>query len=678
MPSNENNSIAFSSSSVHEKYQKRALAAISKDFEEDPGGRFLLVIPTGGGKTITAIRSINAMYSQGILDDSTDHVLWVTHRNFLTDQAKESLSKFEEGWPEEKSYRHCVRPMMQAAALRHIETETPALIVIDECHHVTEDNSWSPFFDLSSGILGLTATPSRHDAKPLPFDRESFSIGFPELIADRVILSPEVRRKKTQMEFGFSNMDEDGLSELNNPQRNKKIIEAIIEAKDDYKKIIVFVGTIAHVKDLCQQMKQSKLADHYDKIGYVIGNENSECISRKDFLKMYADQKRSIVVNAGVLTEGFDDPTVNTIVMAHPTNSKLVYMQSMGRGVRRDEADINKKAFLLEVVDHLPNIRYRIDNRWLFSDISDALEPAVEDRTYSTLEKLKNNLTKIYDDYSVPDNFREYPEELDPTNRLSMLLFKCYVDAETYKHLPVLMGSKTNRKMVTDFYNYMSLNVPKYARESYNHEHIFGRMIDTDGIKILDQPLHSRLIYDAFINAARILPTREHMSDTTQKNFLVKLNKWPEYSDDRFDRHMEHYGWGPKYGNRKPWVTFVSLRYQEAEISEELQDFIDSLVNKESIKRSIQEITYQEGDYLVRFPLPLENYVGEIMDGERHARFAGIIEELRGLRALHREESGQREIVDKYLGGLKLPFRYGLTPSLSTIVREGIDYAIKL
>ena len=65
--------------------------------------------------------------------------------------------------------------------------------------------------------------------------------------------------------------------------------------------------------------------------------------------------------------------------MATPTNSILYYLQCIGRVVRTPEDYSNARAHVIEIIDRLPNVSYRIDNRWLFAEISDFLEPKIED-----------------------------------------------------------------------------------------------------------------------------------------------------------------------------------------------------------------------------------------------------------------------------------------------------------
>ena len=105
---------------------------------------------------------------------------------------------------------------------------------------------------------------------------------------------------------------------------------------------------------------QSSFIESYQSVDYIVGegwsgNEGE----REDFISRIKSYDRSIVVNHDVLSEGYDDPTVNTVVMARPCRSKLVYMQAVGRGVRIDPNNPAKIAYIVEVEDQLPNIRNR-------------------------------------------------------------------------------------------------------------------------------------------------------------------------------------------------------------------------------------------------------------------------------------------------------------------------------
>lgn len=87
---------------------------------------------------------------------------------------------------------------MAAALGKHLDAKGTGapLVVIDEAHHAAPNTvRYGPLFARKNlGILGLTATPSRHDGEPLEFERRSFSIGFPDLVKLGIVLKPEVRK----------------------------------------------------------------------------------------------------------------------------------------------------------------------------------------------------------------------------------------------------------------------------------------------------------------------------------------------------------------------------------------------------------------------------------------------------------------------------------------------------
>src|ERR1700722_5011219 len=74
-------------------FQRDAVNNIVSDFREDAKGRFLLVIPTGGGKTTTAVKAVSGMYDAGLLAPD-ERVMWVVHRDELRRQAKDSFARF--------------------------------------------------------------------------------------------------------------------------------------------------------------------------------------------------------------------------------------------------------------------------------------------------------------------------------------------------------------------------------------------------------------------------------------------------------------------------------------------------------------------------------------------------------------------------------------------------------
>lgn len=621
-----------------DKFQKVAVNAICNDFKEKVNGRFLLVIPTGGGKTFTAVKSINTLYESGILN-SEDRVLWTAHRVELISQAKDTFIKYEERFPHKPSYKENVDFKMigavNASKLRDPKTK---LVVIDEAHHGAA-NSYVPIFERTNlGILGLTATPTRHDGKPLEFERESFSVGFPDLVEMGVVLRPEVRTiEGGTYYFSFSDENE-GLEELNNAPRNQRIIGRLLDKNEDYNKVIIYVGTKNHVYSLYRELNESSLKGRYESISYVTGEGNSRGQNREDYFSQEKKYKRSIIVNVDVLTEGYDDPSINTVVMARPTSSKLIYMQSMGRAIRHDPNNDLKRAYILEVVDDLPNIRYRIDNRWLYSDISDALEPAVIDREFSSLTDFEQVLDQVYSEFNVPESSRLIPSFREH-NRYTLLLFKVYQGGnEKYFHHPILIDND-NRAKVSNLFNFISERMAGYRARAINPEQVF-RMIDFEGIRGLESESLRLLVFKAMENS---------MSDE------------------------------PIFNEGRPWITFATFRFNqdENEIPNDTLEFISELVNRDEILEQLKAKEYVPNSYLVRYPLPLSWFIGKIVPPYEFEAIQNVVKKIEEIKRQHRNVD-HRQFVDEILHYAVLPVEPIYSQSLVQIARDDTKYFIPL
>ena len=398
-----------------------------------------------------------------------------------------------------------------------------------------------------------------------------FSIGFPDLVQRGIVLRPQVRRVEGgRYEFTFED-EETGLAQLDNAERNNRIIKELIANQTDYEKLIIFVGTRDHVRSLHRSLTASKLRDNYESITWITGEGNSSGVDGASFIKARKAESRSIVVNVDVLSEGYDDPIVNTVVMAAPTRSKLQYMQAMGRAIRHDPQNEAKTAYIVEVVDDLPNIRYRIDNRWLYADVSDALEPAVVDIDFSSATDLQKSLVSLYEEYAVVPGDR--PEiSFDENDRYSLLLFKYYVREGVYQHIPILLF-RANRLRVVNAFDYLSEQMPR-IRGRVNWRVAMQRA-DERPEEIFGDDLRQRLIFEAMSNSTAL---------------------------------------GSSEIAAMPWITFVAFRRRPSGVSDELRGFCEEMVNSHQILDLLERHDYLVGDYLLRMPLPLGRSVGVIVN----------------------------------------------------------------
>lgn len=636
----------------YDAFQQEAVGNIVSDFREDANGRFLLVIPTGGGKTRTAVKAVSAVYDEGILSPA-DRVMWVVHRDELRKQAQASFAQF--ATVANKPELPGRIDILMLSEIKQYLTANPGtrFAVIDEAHHVAA-RSYQPLFDRPGlAILGLTATPSRHDGQPLQFTRESYSIGFPECVGMGVLLRPNVIKiEGGRYEISDISDDSDALEVLNNDRRNSRIVAALVENSSKIHKAILYVGTKTHARDLYQLIKSSKLAEAYESIGLILGDERrrygsatrSEVVGepRKDFIAAQKASGRSILVNVDVLTEGYDDPTVNTVVMARPTNSKLVYMQALGRAVRIDPNNETKEAYVLEVVDDLPNIRYRIDNRWLFSDISDQLEPEVVDVFYPSPEVLRSQIEEIFDRYHVRQEHRIVATYL-PRDRVTMLLFKVYAGNNAYEHVPLVITNGT-RRAASNFFNFLAARIKQL--HGLDVEQVF-------------RPVQSQIGSFAVLENA-----------STRKNvFQAMENAWDlvEHDSQRVVPPLIEAG--------RSWISFVSFRLELSEeaLGADLLAFTEDMLNNEIIRATLRAGSIGSDFLLVKFPLPLRGTWGVFLPPSEFTELKATIERLEA-HASESDGTSQWQSAMSILGTAAVPIEQRHIQSLTTIVRERIDY----
>lgn len=632
----------MSISDRYDDFQSDAVNAISNDFSSNLCGRFLLVIPTGGGKTYTAVKSINRLYDSNVLSKDKDKVFWVAHRKELLIQAEKTFSKYSKTMQIDNICGENVHLLMLSEMQSRIDDIDLKIVVIDEAHHGAA-NSYKKIFDRNNiGVLGLTATPTRHDGKPLEFEKESYSIGFPDLVKRGIILKPTIHTIEGET-LSINDIDND-LEELNTASRNDKIINSLLKNTDIYCKVIVYVGTIKHAEDLYNILIDTDLTSHYQSISFIAGNSNSRNQDRTSFIEEEKLYDRSILVNVQVLTEGYDDPKVNTVVMATPTKSKLYYMQAMGRAIRLNPEDILKKAYIVEVVDSLPNIRYRIDNRWLYSDVSDTLEPAVIDLTYSNENSFFETLEKLKSEYKICNPIEDV--NFNPDYRYSILLFKRYLSDSHYDHFSILI-TNDNRMQSSNMFNFISERAAKFRSSRYNnHETIFNS-IGKKAIELTESSTNRRFIFDAMMNASLVCD-----SVIDAPNF-VKLGY--------------------------PWLSFVTLNYKQDlnQIPLDLSEFLNDVINKEDIIEAFVAKSFEKGSSIIKLPLPLASYICKIITAKELDSIKAVVDKLNCIKST-KSHMDHRFDVDTVISSSVLPFEVMFCSSLQLIARDNLEYYYEL
>jgi ATP-dependent helicase IRC3 len=321
-------------------YQQEALDSVVS-FSEKGIVRQLVVLPTGAGKTV--IFSHLPQFKQKSLP-----MLVLAHREELLHQAKQKISwsnpdltvEIEQGENHAGHVDVVVAsvPTLGRAQSTRIQKYPPDYfnsIVIDEAHHAAAP-TYRRILDYfnPSFLLGVTATPQRSDSVRLTdvFQEIVYYKTIQDLIQDGY-LSPLVGyRIKTDTDIsGVETNDGDyNQSQLedviDNPQRNATIVAAYNDLVPNAK-ALVFAAGVRHAQNLALSFGQAQITNEV-----ILGVSSTD--DRRDILARFASGETRVLINVGVLTEGFDEPSVEAILLARPTRSTLLYTQIVGRGTR--------------------------------------------------------------------------------------------------------------------------------------------------------------------------------------------------------------------------------------------------------------------------------------------------------------------------------------------------------
>lgn len=317
-------------------YQEEARRAILSEWE-DGRRRTLLVLPTGTGKTI--------VFSAVIADrvQAGDRVLVLAHRGELLEQAADKLQKSTGlGCAVEKAENTSagswfrvtvgsVQSMMQPRRLAQFPEDWFGTIVIDEAHHCLTDSYQRVLEHFPEArVLGVTATPDRSDMRNLGqyFDSLAYEYTLPQAIRQGY-LSP-IRALTVPLSLDISGVGiaagDYKAGELGTAL--DPYLESIAYEMRNYcagRKTVVFLPLVA---------TSQKFRDILNDNGFRAAEVNGNSENRAEIIRDFAAGKYDVLCNSMLLTEGWDCPSVDCVVVLRPTKSRSLYCQMVGRGTR--------------------------------------------------------------------------------------------------------------------------------------------------------------------------------------------------------------------------------------------------------------------------------------------------------------------------------------------------------
>lgn len=319
---------------MHElrQYQRDAANAAWKGFREFR--KQLMVLPTGAGKTI--------IFAKMAAHPTLQPALILAHRDELISQA---VNKIEEvtgiDASIEKAESHASRhspivvgSIASLATLTRLDgwaNDHFKMVVVDEAHH-SLSKSWQTVLEHfpDSKVLGVTATPHRGDRKNLGkfFENVCYEISLLDLVKQGFLSPIRVRTVPLKIDLTTIRRSAGDYSEADSGALLEPLLEQIGETiveNAKYRKSLIFLPLRQTSRKLCSVLQERGLAaEHID------GDDPK----RKEKLDDFKSGKITHLCNAMLLTEGYDEPSIECIIPLRPTSSQPLYAQMVGRGTR--------------------------------------------------------------------------------------------------------------------------------------------------------------------------------------------------------------------------------------------------------------------------------------------------------------------------------------------------------
>lgn len=294
----------------------------------------LIVAPTGAGKAI-----LMAKLAQTVLPKKT---LMLCHREELISQAADKLRKATGIFAqiEKAEHRASLQSDVVVASVQTMQGKRLArwpqdhfgLVIADEAHHSISD-SWQrtlQYFDKSAWVWGCTATPDRGDKKNLGkyFQRVAFEISLFDLINQGYLSRISVQSLPVQIDLSAVRQTAGDFNESDVGDALAPWLGAIaeqIKENASFRRTLIFLPLCATSRTMVEALQAVGLS-----AAHIDGNSPD----RKEILSDFANGKYDVLCNAMLLTEGFDDPGIDCVVILRPTKSRALYSQMVGRGTR--------------------------------------------------------------------------------------------------------------------------------------------------------------------------------------------------------------------------------------------------------------------------------------------------------------------------------------------------------
>ena len=320
-------------------YQERDITALLDMIRSGTVRKILYQLPRGGGKTV-----VFSEIAKRFIEQTGQHVTILTHRKELCKQTSTTLSNmgvdnsiFSSNSTSFASDRPCQVAMVETLKNRVKKEKTKiknvGLVIVDEAHH----NSFTKLFKSfkHAFIIGVTATPfSSAVAKPMKRHYESLLVGesISDLIDSGFLAKPKTFKYPVELTTLSTGVHGDYTVHSSNAlYSSEPILDLLLSAYNNHskgKKTLIFNNGIQTSLDVCAVFTTAGIP-----IKHLDNKTSKE--DRKEILKWFKKTKGAVLTSVSILTTGFDEPTVQTVILNRATTSITLYHQMIGRGARK-------------------------------------------------------------------------------------------------------------------------------------------------------------------------------------------------------------------------------------------------------------------------------------------------------------------------------------------------------
>ena len=317
-------------------YQIQAKDAVLSEWSEGHR-KTLLVLPTGTGKTVVFAKVVEDRVNNG------GRALVLAHRGELLSQAADkimdasgmacALEKAEStslgsNMPVTVG---SVQSLAQPKRLARFPRDYFTDIVVDEAHHCLSDSYQRVLAHFpKANILGVTATPDRGDMKNLGqfFDSKAYEYTMPQAIRDGYLCPIKAQMIPLELDISGVKVTSGDFSSGEIGSALEPYLDQIAREMTHYckgRKTVVFLPLIQTSQKFCAILNCYGL-----RTAEVNGNSEN----RAEVLRDFENGRYDVLCNSMLLTEGWDCPAVDCVVVLRPTKVRSLYQQMVGRGMR--------------------------------------------------------------------------------------------------------------------------------------------------------------------------------------------------------------------------------------------------------------------------------------------------------------------------------------------------------